>query len=204
MARTTSIWSPSIVVIAEPDSGSQILTVISRPPLPSSRPSGENATARTWSACPVSVCWHSPVTTFQIRIVRSSLPVAISSPSGENARLVTSSLWAAQDRLRFAGIGVPDPSRAVLTGTRQQPPVGRIGDREHVALVSGQIERWPARIVPAGSTRAGIHADPFRRDEEYGGRATRAPVPRCWLSGFRRLRGHLPWTSIAGSFRPRA
>ena len=70
----------------------QIFTVLSRLPLATFVPSGENATEYTQLVCPISVATHLPLTTLQIFTVLSRLPLATCAPSGEYATDDTESL----------------------------------------------------------------------------------------------------------------
>ena len=113
-------------------------------------PSGLNATPYTASVWPVSgapIGW--PVSASHSRTVSSSPALASRCPSGLNATL-RHRAGVAGERVadRLAGVGVPQPHRAVVAGAGQPVPVGAERHAGHRAGVAG--ERGADRLAGVG------------------------------------------------------
>ena len=141
-------------------------------------PSGLNATLVTAPVWPVSgspTGW--PVSASHSRTVLSSPAEASRCPSGLNATLVHRA-GVAGERVadRLAGVGVPQPHRAVVAGGGQPVPVGAERHTEHRAGVAGErvADGWPVVGVPQPHRAVGAGRGqpvPVRAERHTGHRA---------------------------------
>ena len=80
-----------------------------------------------------------PVSASHSRTVPSTLAVASRCPSGLNATPITASVWPVSGCADgLAGVGVPQPHRAVVAGGGQPVPVGAERHTEHRVGVAGE------------------------------------------------------------------
>ena len=170
-----------------PVSASHSRTVLSSLALASRCPSGLNATPLTAPVWPVSGSPRGwPVSASHSRTVPSALALARRCPSGLNATPFTPPVWPVSGCADgLAGVGVPQPHRAVVAGGGQPVPVGAERHTAHRVGVAG--ERGADRLAGVGVPQ------PHRAVVAGGGQ----PVP----VGAERHTGHP--VGVAGEGLPR-
>ena len=94
----------------------------------------------------------SPSCTFHSRIMRSCPPLSACLPSAATATLHTGPSCPAQAQ-RAAGLGVPQPQRAVVAGGNNLPAVSGEDNRIDVVAVAGRASIRGGRLRPTGTAR---------------------------------------------------